>query len=50
MHPLPLDYGLVVNFESAITNCSQKVQIANTPLPPPGERYLDSTLVSIFII
>lgn len=44
MHPLPLDYGLVVNFESAITNCSQKVQIENTPLPPPGERYLDSTL------
>ncbi|XP_051162524.1 N-acetylglucosamine-1-phosphotransferase subunits alpha/beta [Leptopilina boulardi] len=44
MHSLPLDYGLVVNFESIITNCSQKVKIENTPLPPPGERYLDSTL------
>ncbi|XP_033222982.1 N-acetylglucosamine-1-phosphotransferase subunits alpha/beta [Belonocnema kinseyi] len=44
MHPLPLDYSLVMDFENSITNCSRKVQIQETPSPPSGERYLDSTL------
>ncbi|XP_058800867.1 N-acetylglucosamine-1-phosphotransferase subunits alpha/beta [Phymastichus coffea] len=46
MYPLPLDYGIVVDFENAISNCSRYIdyQDISTPLPPPGERYLDSKL------
>ncbi|XP_034943289.1 N-acetylglucosamine-1-phosphotransferase subunits alpha/beta [Chelonus insularis] len=44
MNPLPLDYSLVVDFENAITNCSRRIELASTPEPPSGERYLDSLL------
>jgi hypothetical protein len=51
MYPLPLDYNLVINFESIISNCSRLVNLqdVSTATPPAGERYLDSTLVSVFI-
>ncbi|XP_076277614.1 N-acetylglucosamine-1-phosphate transferase subunits alpha and beta isoform X1 [Lasioglossum baleicum] len=44
LYPLPLDYSLVVEFENTITNCSNVVNIAEMSNPPPGERYLDSSL------
>ncbi|XP_078049981.1 N-acetylglucosamine-1-phosphate transferase subunits alpha and beta [Augochlora pura] len=44
LYPLPLDYSLVVEFENTITNCSNVVNIAEISNPPPGERYLDSSL------
>ncbi|XP_011495372.1 PREDICTED: N-acetylglucosamine-1-phosphotransferase subunits alpha/beta [Ceratosolen solmsi marchali] len=49
MYPLPLDYNLVINFESAITNCSRLIDLQDmsTVSPPPGERYLDSTLPTV---
>lgn len=48
LHPLPLDYSFVVDFEKAITNCSRVIDLRNTltSSPPPGERYLDSSLVT----
>ncbi|XP_012270546.1 N-acetylglucosamine-1-phosphotransferase subunits alpha/beta isoform X2 [Orussus abietinus] len=44
LYILPLDYSLVLEFENIITNCSRNVIITETPEPPIGERYLDSTL------
>ncbi|XP_076162648.1 N-acetylglucosamine-1-phosphate transferase subunits alpha and beta isoform X6 [Ptiloglossa arizonensis] len=44
LYPLPLDYSLVVEFENAITNCSNHVKITEILNPPQGERYLDSSL------
>lgn len=44
LYPLPLDYGLVVDFENAIINCSQRIELSTTIEAPSGERYLDSTL------
>ncbi|XP_011343574.1 N-acetylglucosamine-1-phosphotransferase subunits alpha/beta isoform X3 [Ooceraea biroi] len=44
LYPLPLDYNLVVEFESAITNCSRRTDVPEIVDVPPGERYLDSTL------
>ncbi|XP_043262661.1 N-acetylglucosamine-1-phosphotransferase subunits alpha/beta isoform X1 [Colletes gigas] len=44
LYPLPLDYSLVVEFENAITNCSNHVKITEISNPPQGERYLDSSL------
>nr|XP_031827521.1 N-acetylglucosamine-1-phosphotransferase subunits alpha/beta isoform X2 [Nomia melanderi] len=44
MYPLPLDYSLVVEFENIITNCSNLADIPEISNPPPGERYLDSSL------
>ncbi|CAK9816071.1 N-acetylglucosamine-1-phosphotransferase subunits alpha/beta [Anthophora quadrimaculata] len=44
LYPLPLDYSLVVEFENAITNCSNHVKLADVLNAPPGERYLDSSL------
>ncbi|XP_033325197.1 N-acetylglucosamine-1-phosphate transferase subunits alpha and beta isoform X2 [Megalopta genalis] len=44
LYPLPLDYSLVVEFENTITNCSNVINIAEISNPPPGERYLDSSL------
>ncbi|XP_046742715.1 N-acetylglucosamine-1-phosphotransferase subunits alpha/beta isoform X2 [Diprion similis] len=44
IYPLPLDYGLVMEFENQISNCSKYIDVSNAPQPPPGERYLDSTL------
>ncbi|XP_014476159.1 PREDICTED: N-acetylglucosamine-1-phosphotransferase subunits alpha/beta [Dinoponera quadriceps] len=44
LYPLPLDYNLVMEFESAITNCSRRANLPETVRVPPGERYLDSTL------
>ncbi|XP_017756705.1 PREDICTED: N-acetylglucosamine-1-phosphotransferase subunits alpha/beta [Eufriesea mexicana] len=44
LYPLPLDYNLVVEFENAIMNCSNHVQVTEILNPPPGERYLDSSL------
>ncbi|KAK0167264.1 hypothetical protein PV327_004686 [Microctonus hyperodae] len=44
MYHLPLDYSFVVDFENAITNCSSRIELLSTPVPPSGERYLDSTL------
>ncbi|XP_031784981.1 N-acetylglucosamine-1-phosphotransferase subunits alpha/beta [Nasonia vitripennis] len=46
MYPLPLDYSLVVDFGNAIHNCSRRIDLSGitTLPPPPGERYLDSTL------
>lgn len=49
MYPLPLDYDLVMEFESAITNCSHRMNLPKIIDVPPGERYLDSTLVNIYI-
>lgn len=43
---MPLDYNLVIEFESAITNCSHRIPLLEIVDVPPGERYLDSTLVS----
>lgn len=47
LYPLPLDYNLVMEFENAITNCSRRVNLPEIVDVPPGERYLDSTLVSV---
>ncbi|KZC05291.1 N-acetylglucosamine-1-phosphotransferase subunits alpha/beta [Dufourea novaeangliae] len=44
LYPLPLDYSLVVEFENAITNCSNVMKISEISNPPLGERYLDSSL------
>ncbi|XP_076687150.1 N-acetylglucosamine-1-phosphate transferase subunits alpha and beta [Andrena cerasifolii] len=44
LYPLPLDYSLVVEFENAITNCSNFMKISKISHPPVGERYLDSSL------
>ncbi|XP_012264034.2 N-acetylglucosamine-1-phosphotransferase subunits alpha/beta isoform X2 [Athalia rosae] len=44
IYPLPLDYGLVMQFENEILNCSKFVDLTYAPQTPPGERYLDSTL------
>ncbi|EFN86605.1 N-acetylglucosamine-1-phosphotransferase subunits alpha/beta, partial [Harpegnathos saltator] len=44
LYPLPLDYNLVMEFESAITNCSRRANLPDIVDVPPGERYLDSTL------
>ncbi|XP_076618477.1 N-acetylglucosamine-1-phosphate transferase subunits alpha and beta isoform X2 [Colletes latitarsis] len=44
LYSLPLDYSLVVEFENAITNCSNHVKITEISNPPQGERYLDSSL------
>ncbi|XP_072758380.1 N-acetylglucosamine-1-phosphotransferase subunits alpha/beta isoform X2 [Anoplolepis gracilipes] len=44
LYPLPLDYNLVMEFESAITNCSHDTILSEIIDVPPGERYLDSTL------
>ncbi|XP_033190663.1 N-acetylglucosamine-1-phosphate transferase subunits alpha and beta [Bombus vancouverensis nearcticus] len=44
LYPLPLDYSLVVEFENAITNCSNHIKVTKVLNPPPGERYLDSSL------
>ena len=44
LYPLPLDYSLVVEFENTITNCSNHLSITEISNPPPGERYLDSSL------
>nr|XP_012153616.1 PREDICTED: N-acetylglucosamine-1-phosphotransferase subunits alpha/beta isoform X2 [Megachile rotundata] len=44
LYPLPLDYSLVVEFENIITNCSNHINVAEISNPPPGERYLDSSL------
>ncbi|XP_020291371.1 N-acetylglucosamine-1-phosphotransferase subunits alpha/beta isoform X2 [Pseudomyrmex gracilis] len=44
LYPLPLDYDLVMEFESAITNCSHRMNLPKFIDVPPGERYLDSTL------
>ncbi|KOX67580.1 N-acetylglucosamine-1-phosphotransferase subunits alpha/beta [Melipona quadrifasciata] len=45
LYPLPLDYNLVVEFENAITNCSNHIKVNQILNPPSGERYLDSSLV-----
>ncbi|XP_017890690.1 N-acetylglucosamine-1-phosphotransferase subunits alpha/beta [Ceratina calcarata] len=47
LYPLPLDYSLVVEFENAITNCSNHIKITEVPNPPLGERYLDSSLPTV---
>lgn len=47
LYPLPLDYNLVMEFESEITNCSRRANLPVIVDVPPGERYLDSTLVSV---
>ncbi|XP_011302956.1 N-acetylglucosamine-1-phosphotransferase subunits alpha/beta [Fopius arisanus] len=44
MHPLPLDYSFVLQFENSIKNCSEKMKLESPPEVPPGERYLDSSL------
>ncbi|KAG9430069.1 N-acetylglucosamine-1-phosphotransferase subunits alpha/beta isoform X1 [Apis mellifera carnica] len=44
LYPLPLDYSLVIDFENAITNCSNHMKITKILNVPPGERYLDSSL------
>ncbi|XP_011645011.1 N-acetylglucosamine-1-phosphotransferase subunits alpha/beta [Pogonomyrmex barbatus] len=44
LYPLPLDYDLVMEFESEIVNCSHRVNLPKVVNVPPGERYLDSTL------
>ncbi|XP_076248426.1 N-acetylglucosamine-1-phosphate transferase subunits alpha and beta isoform X2 [Calliopsis andreniformis] len=44
LYPLPLDYSLVGEFENAIINCSNHVNVPKISNPPPGERYLDSSL------
>lgn len=44
LYPLPLDYNLVMEFESAITNCSRRMNLQEIINVPLGERYLDSTL------
>lgn len=36
-----------MKFENAITNCSHDTVLLEIIDVPPGERYLDSTLVSI---
>lgn len=48
LYPLPLDYSLVVGFENAIMNCSNHIKMSYVLIPPLGERYLDSSLVSDF--
>lgn len=35
-----------MEFENAITNCSHNTVLSEIIDVPPGERYLDSTLVS----
>ncbi|XP_066593721.1 N-acetylglucosamine-1-phosphotransferase subunits alpha/beta isoform X2 [Prorops nasuta] len=47
LHPLPLDYSLVVEFENVITNCSQNIKLPKVIETPPGERYIDSVLPTI---
>ncbi|XP_077270789.1 N-acetylglucosamine-1-phosphate transferase subunits alpha and beta isoform X1 [Temnothorax americanus] len=44
LYPLPLDYNLVMEFESEIINCSRRINLPDIIDVPPGERYLDSTL------
>ncbi|XP_018363917.1 PREDICTED: N-acetylglucosamine-1-phosphotransferase subunits alpha/beta isoform X2 [Trachymyrmex cornetzi] len=44
LYPLPLDYNLVMEFESEIINCSHRINLPKIIKIPPGERYLDSTL------
>ncbi|XP_018315391.1 N-acetylglucosamine-1-phosphotransferase subunits alpha/beta isoform X1 [Mycetomoellerius zeteki] len=44
LYPLPLDYNLVMEFESEIINCSHRMNLPKIVEIPPGERYLDSTL------
>ncbi|XP_018057515.1 PREDICTED: N-acetylglucosamine-1-phosphotransferase subunits alpha/beta isoform X3 [Atta colombica] len=44
LYPLPLDYNLVMEFESEIINCSHRMNLSKIVEIPPGERYLDSTL------
>ncbi|XP_011060693.1 PREDICTED: N-acetylglucosamine-1-phosphotransferase subunits alpha/beta isoform X2 [Acromyrmex echinatior] len=44
LYPLPLDYNLVIEFESEIINCSHRMNLSKIVEVPPGERYLDSTL------
>nr|XP_012221033.1 PREDICTED: N-acetylglucosamine-1-phosphotransferase subunits alpha/beta [Linepithema humile] len=44
LYPLPLDYNLVMEFESAITNCSHRANLPEIVDVPLGERYLDSAL------
>ncbi|XP_076754530.1 N-acetylglucosamine-1-phosphate transferase subunits alpha and beta [Xylocopa sonorina] len=44
LYPLPLDYTLVIEFENAITNCSNHIKVTEVLNPPLGERYLDSSL------
>lgn len=44
LYPLPLDYNLVMEFESEIINCSRRISLPEIIDVPPGERYLDSTL------
>lgn len=44
MYDLPLDYGLVIDFESIILNCSRNIKLDDVNDVPSGERYLDSTL------
>ncbi|XP_018353638.1 PREDICTED: N-acetylglucosamine-1-phosphotransferase subunits alpha/beta isoform X2 [Trachymyrmex septentrionalis] len=44
LYPLPLDYNLVMEFESEIINCSHRMNLSKIIEIPPGERYLDSTL------
>ncbi|XP_012527636.1 N-acetylglucosamine-1-phosphotransferase subunits alpha/beta [Monomorium pharaonis] len=44
LYPLPLDYNLVMEFESEIINCSRRLNVPEIVDVPPGERYLDSTL------
>lgn len=47
LYPLPLDYNLVMEFENDIINCSHRVNLPEIVDVLPGERYLDSTLVSM---
>ncbi|XP_043527517.1 N-acetylglucosamine-1-phosphotransferase subunits alpha/beta isoform X1 [Frieseomelitta varia] len=47
LYPLPLDYNLVVEFENAITNCSNHIKVNQILHPPSGERYLDSSLPTV---
>lgn len=49
LNELPLNYGMVERFDSAIINCSKNVKIPNIT-SPPFERYLDSKLVRLYYI
>ncbi|XP_018406670.1 PREDICTED: N-acetylglucosamine-1-phosphotransferase subunits alpha/beta [Cyphomyrmex costatus] len=44
LYPLPLDYNLIMEFESEIINCSHRINLPKLIEIPAEERYLDSTL------